>query len=170
METEHEVLPRGVVGDRRREPRTRVDVRCQAVTDFDFVLLGEQIVDLSPGGLLLRAEGVPAELGELVILSFQPPGSAQWLDIEARVVRLINGTQPGAPGFGLELAEDLPPFERGLLEAALERAKRRRRRRVRAPRSRRPTRPDAVEPRSVVRVGSPGPTPSGIARRVFIVT
>ncbi len=171
-------LPLAVSGDRRREPRTDVAVGCQAVTDFDFVLLGESIVNLSTTGLLLKAEGVPAEVGELVILSFQPPGSAVWIDVEARVARLINGTEPGAPGFGLELVEELPPFERGLLEAALERSTRAReraaRRRVRAPRARSGPRGNGARRQTVVEVGEVKTRPiavpeTGLARRIFIV-
>lgn len=166
---ETKALPRGVMGERRREPRTRVEVGCQAVADFDFVLLSDEIVDLSTKGALLRADGMPAEIGEEVILSFQPPGSTQWIDVEARIVRLLNGTEPGAPGYGLELSQDLPPFERGLLEAALERSKRGRRRKLQAPRHRVPPRPDAVRTSSVKPVGRPSASESGLTRRIVVV-
>ncbi len=112
-------LPLGVVEERRSSRRHQVDVSCQAVTDYDFFLLGDQVADLSSGGLLLRSDGTPAEVGETVLVSFRPPGSDQWIDAEARVVRLVTGTQPGAPGVALELAE-LPAFERELLAASLE--------------------------------------------------
>jgi len=118
-------LPLGVIEERRSSRRHRVDVRCQAVAEYDFFLLGDQVSDLSSGGLLLRSEGAPAELGESVLLSFRPPGSDQWIDAEAKVVRLVTGTQPGAPGIGLELG-DLPAFESGLLSASLELSERER--------------------------------------------
>lgn len=170
-------LPEAVSGERRSQPRSRVGVPCQAVAEFDFVLLGERIVDLSARGLLLRVDGVPAELGEAVILTFQPPGSTQWIDVEAKVVRLVTGTHPGAPGLGLELTSELTPFERGHLEAALERARRRSRRKARAALS--PSRPraDSVKRRGVVSIGDvairsrlrgSAPTPD-LARRIVII-
>ena len=106
-------------GERRRTPRAAVDVRCQAVAEYDFFLLGEEIVNLSSEGLLLRSDGTPAQVGERVLVSFQPPESEHWIDANGTVVRLVTGQTPGAPGVGLRL-DPLPPFERGLLTAALE--------------------------------------------------
>lgn len=116
-----ETLPKGVaMGERRRSPRLPITVGCQAVVDEEFFLLGDEIVDLSADGLLLRASGIPALVGEEVIVSFRPPNSAEWIDAEAVIVRLLNGTQPGAPGFGIEL-KNLGAFDRARLAATVER-------------------------------------------------
>lgn len=142
--TKRRELPVGVFGDRRRAVRMPVSVPCQAVTDDDFCLLSDEIADLSTTGMLLRADGIPADVGESVIVSFRPPKSDLWIDVQARIVRLLNGKQPGAPGFGLEL-ETLSPFEREVLAAALRRSPRKPRKS--APRKRARRRyvdPDAV--------------------------
>jgi hypothetical protein len=133
--------------DRRRAPRVPVELACQCV-DGAFVLLGDRIVDVSRDGVLLRSVE-SAKIGELVVLSFRIPGSAHWIDADARVVRHLTGMQPGAPGLGLELI-DLGPFERELLAGTLERlrAPRRRRPRTSVPRSR----GDRVERRPVIAV------------------
>ncbi|GAB5544155.1 MAG: PilZ domain-containing protein [Sandaracinaceae bacterium] len=145
-------LPKGIMGERRRAPRVPVDLDCQCVTDEDFFLLGDRVVDLTPQGLLLRANGVAAKLGETVVVSFKPPRSHVWIDTEAKVVRLVTGSRPGAPGIGLALS-DLSPFERGLLEAALERQKEPARPRTRPSFQRaRWVREDAVKASSIIRL------------------
>ena len=161
-------LPLGVIQERRNSPRHQVEVTCQAVTDFDFFLLGDQVADLSTGGLLLRSDGTPAEIGEIVLVSFRPPGSDQWIDAEAKVVRLVTGTQPGAPGIALELGE-LPAFEQGLLSASLELSDRR----PPQPRPivsvRRRSMPGKVLEREMVAVGVHIPrTVDGIAQVVIV--
>lgn len=114
-------LPSGVMGERRRATRLAVSVSCQAaIDDGEFFLLGDEIIDLSADGLLLRAEGIPALVGERVIVSFKPPSSQVWIDAEAEIVRLLNGSEAGAPAFGLKLLA-LNPFDRALLEATIDR-------------------------------------------------
>ena len=106
------------------------------------------------GGLLLRSDGTAARVGERVVVSFRPPASAQWIDVGATVVRLVNGQAPGAPGVALEL-DELPPFEGGLLSASLERVRRPRPLAPgHAPRHR-PLRRDAVRAHRVIAVGEP---------------
>lgn len=161
-------LPLGVVNERRRRRRYPVDVACQAVTDYDFFLLGDQIANLSEDGLLLRSDGTPAELGESVLVSFKPPGSTNWIDAEAKVVRLVTGTQPGAPGIGLQL-QSLAPFEQGLLAAALELSERERK----GPRPivsvRRRSFPGEVAARAVVALRpTHPPTVNGVAQVVVV--
>ena len=161
-------LPLGVIEERRSSRRHRVDVTCQAVTDYDFFLLGDQVADLSSGGLLLRSDGTPAELGETVLVSFRPPGSDHWIDAEAKVVRLVTGTQPGAPGIGLELCE-LPAFEEGLLAASLELSERLRPRPRPVVSVRRRSRPGKVLEREMLAVGVRIPrTVDGVARVVVV--
>lgn len=161
-ETGTDQLPKGVVGDRRRAARVPVEVDCQCVTDSDFFMLGERIVDISPDGLLLSANGTPAEVGETVIVSFKPPRSTVWIDAEARVVRLVTGSRPGAPGIGLRL-DDLSAFDSALLAGTLERFGVRRRRpkpRVQRPRY---VPEGAVSRCSIVSLTGPEPrrTPAG---------
>lgn len=163
-----EITP-GLESDRRHSRRHPVDVGCHAVTDYDFFLLGDQIVDLSEDGLLLRSDGTPAEVGELVLVSFQPPESDQWIDAEARIVRLVTGQTGGAPGIGLRL-EPLPPFEQGLLAASLELSEREREPLAAIVPVRRTHRPDDVVARRVLAVGSKGRAlPGGIARVIVVV-
>ena len=125
-----------------------IEVECEAVTDDDFHLLSRTIGDLSSTGLMLRAENVPADVGEVVLISFRPPRSELWIDARARIVRLLNDNEPGAPGFGLEL-EALNAFEREVLRGAVERAVSKRTRHRRTPnlRHRRYHDPEAVAPR-----------------------
>ena len=161
-------LPLGVINERRRSRRRRITVPCQAVADYDFCLLGDELADLSETGLLLRSDGTPAEVGETVLVSFRPPGSTQWVDAEAKVVRLITGSAPGAPGLGLELLE-LPPFESGLLAGALELAERPRERRQPMLQVRRRSYGSKVVERPMVALGATHPaTVRGVARVVFV--
>ena len=164
--TEH--LPLGVGGDRRRSKRVKVELDCQAVTDDDFFLLGDQIVEASATGLLLRSVDIPAEVGETILVSFRPPRSEEWIDAEAKVVRLINGKHPGAPGFGLELT-NLSPFDRERLTRSLERW-RPKRVRVRPQIEReRFSRKDAVARREVVRVAGASAEGIPLARRSIVI-
>lgn len=74
----------------RRSVRRAVAVDCQVVAEDGFRLIGEQTLDLSEQGMLVRSD---AEVfpGESVIISMRAPRSRQWLDAEARVVRLVAG-------------------------------------------------------------------------------
>lgn len=105
--------------ERRGSTRVSVHLSCQCVGE-DFALIGEEILDLSPSGLLVRTDGTAVELGERVLVSFRPPGSRVFIDAEARVVRLVTGQSPGAPAVGLELRE-VSAFDRALLSGILER-------------------------------------------------
>lgn len=105
--------------ERRGSTRVAVHLSCQCVGE-DFALIGEEILDLSPDGFLVRTDGTAVELGERVLVSFRPPGSRVFIDAEARVVRLVTGQSPGAPAVGLELTE-VSAFDRALLSGILER-------------------------------------------------
>ncbi len=107
-------------GDERRgAARVAVHLSCQCVGE-DFTLIGDEILDLSPGGLLVRTDGSAVAIGERVLVSFRPPGSGVFIDAEARVARLVTGRSPGAPAVGLELT-DVSAFDRALLSGILER-------------------------------------------------
>ena len=116
-----------------------------------------------------ETDGTPAQVGERVLISFRPPESAQWIDAEATVVRLVTGRTPGAPGIGLRL-EPLAPFERGLLSAALELSQRPREPLAHFVPVRRTHSPGDVVARQVVAVGaSRRALPEGVARMVIVV-
>lgn len=169
MSRRSEHLPLGVGGDRRRSRRVKVELECQAVIDDEFYLLGEQIVDASADGLLLRAGDVPALEGETVLVSFRPPRSREWIDAEATIVRLVTGQRPGAPGFGLEL-RGLSPFDRERLTRSLERATAARPRAVARRATERYVRKDAVKRAPVVCVlGGAASDRGAPARRTLVV-
>jgi hypothetical protein len=87
----------------RRAMRRAAHIRCQAVSDRGFELLGERALDLSPRGMLLACD-LPATLGEEVLVSFQTPGlHPLWLDAEAEIARIVNGYREGDPGYCLGL-------------------------------------------------------------------
>ena len=74
----------------RKGCRRAVQTVCQCVTSEDFRLLGTEVLDLSPHGMLIRGED-SADIGAEVILSFQAPGGDEWFDAVARVARIIGG-------------------------------------------------------------------------------
>ena len=87
----------------RRAVRRAARVRCQAVSDRGFELLGERALDLSPRGMLLACD-LPASLGDEVLVSFQTPGRRPlWLDAEAEIARIVHGFRDGDPGYCLGL-------------------------------------------------------------------
>ena len=74
----------------RKSPRRAVSLPCQAVAETGFRLLGEEVLDVSTSGVLIRSD-VHAELGETVIVSFRAPRSQDWIDAEAIVARIVAG-------------------------------------------------------------------------------
>lgn len=86
----------------RKTVRRAVRSRCQAVTENEFELLGEEILDLSPHGMLVKSEREPS-IGEEVIVSFRAPGTGLWMDAEATVARLVRGRRSGDRSRGVGL-------------------------------------------------------------------
>lgn len=76
------------------------------MTSDDFRLLGTEVLDLSPHGMLIRGED-SADIGEEVILSFRAPGGDEWFDAVARVARILHGDRDEDDGYqlGLEFTE-----------------------------------------------------------------
>jgi hypothetical protein len=123
----------------RRSIRRAFRTVCQAVRAQSFRLFGEQVLDLSPRGMLVRCDRV-ARLGERVLVSFRAPGNdGLWLDAEATVARLVQDQRSGDRGVcaGLEfvyfersarhellvrLAGFPPPVPQRRLRTARERA------------------------------------------------
>lgn len=88
----------------RTNPRERIvarraiKTRCQAVTEDEFRLVGERVLDISTNGVLLACDdGV--RLGEALILSINAPGTDEWFDAEGKVARIIEGYRPNDPGY-----------------------------------------------------------------------
>lgn len=87
---------------RRRTLRRATRGRCQAVGLDGFRLLGERILDISPMGMMVAADK-EAAAGEEVMVSFQVPGTDDWVDVEARIARVIEGWRPYDPGYCIGL-------------------------------------------------------------------
>jgi hypothetical protein len=89
---------------RRRAIRRAVRTSCQAVSTEAFRLLGVDVMDLSPRGMLVGCDR-PTQVGDDVIVSFRAPGRDElWLDAEAVVARIVKGLRWGDAGYsaGLE--------------------------------------------------------------------
>lgn len=83
----------------RRALRRATRLECQAVALEPFKLIGEQVLDVSPLGMLLACDD-EARLGDPVIVSFKAPGKdAPWLDAEAEIARIVEGFRPNDPGY-----------------------------------------------------------------------
>lgn len=121
------------VPTRREAVRYDSLIRCQAVRERDFRLVGDEILDLSKTGLLVRRL-TPVLTGESLLLTFKAASSNRWLDLEATVARVVHGRRPGdeTAALGLEL-HDVPSSSRILLARELM--------------GRRPVRPRAPRPR-----------------------
>jgi hypothetical protein len=64
----------------------------------EFQLFGEEVVDLSPLGMLVRCDRA-TRVGDDVVVSFKAPGAdSPWLDAEAEVARLVHGFRKGDRG------------------------------------------------------------------------
>lgn len=105
----------------RRSLRRVARTCCQVVADDGFRLLGEETLDLSPDGLLLRSDAT-ARLGERVYVSLRLPRGRSWIDAEGEVARVVRGlrrTDP-APALAVRFTR-IDAFDRALLSGALER-------------------------------------------------
>lgn len=86
----------------RKTTRRAVNTQCQVVEESEFVLLGAEAVDISVDGMFVRSEAHPA-LGTEVFVSFQAPGTEDWIDVSATVARVVRGRRrsDGVSGLGL---------------------------------------------------------------------
>jgi len=89
----------------RRSVRRSVFVDCQVVRERGFELIGERAADLSQDGLLLLSDRAVC-IGEELIVTFRVPGTRQWIDTMATVVRVVHGRRPGDRGPSIGLAFD----------------------------------------------------------------
>lgn len=110
----------------RKHFRRYVRLDCQVVREFDFKLVGDLALDLSPGGMLVRAKApnmgaprtMPVLTGEEVVVSFKPPRSNTWFDAQGVVARVVHGRRPGDYGlsYGIELQNLSSEDEQRLFE------------------------------------------------------
>ncbi len=107
---------------RRRSVRRALRLRCQAVRERDFRLVGDFGLDLSPDGMLL-ATNERMLTGEDVIVSFQIPTTREWFDAEATVARVVHGRRRGDArrAVGLSFHRVSDPNARAALESVLQR-------------------------------------------------
>jgi len=61
------------------------------------VVVGQQVLDLSPRGVLVSSAAM-LKLGDEIFISFLPPGDGRWMNAQAEVTRLIPGLRPWDPG------------------------------------------------------------------------
>jgi hypothetical protein len=76
---------------RRRTARHLAPVRCEAVAEDGFRLLGRRALDLSIDGMLVDSGGAWTRPGEDVLLAFRLPRSRTWVDAMAQVRRVVKG-------------------------------------------------------------------------------
>jgi hypothetical protein len=87
----------------RRSLRRAVRIECQVVLERDFRLVGVRTLDLSVDGMLVQCEA-PVLTGEVVIFSFQAPGTCTWIDGEGLVARVVHGRRPLDPSLSVGIA------------------------------------------------------------------
>jgi len=104
----------------RRVVRRALRTECHAVAEDGFRFLGQQTLDLSEGGILLRSDR-EAEVGETVLLALKVPGGQTWIDAEATIARIVRGHRAGDEGqaYGLRF-EQMAPLDQAVLAGSLE--------------------------------------------------
>ena len=109
-----------VHAQQRRALRRGVRVDCQVVRERDFALVGDRGLDLSPFGMLIRADD-SVLTGEPLFVAFRLPQSTWWFDAEATVARVVHGRRPGDTGrcLGIEF-DSIDPAVQYFLHTALQ--------------------------------------------------
>jgi hypothetical protein len=105
-----------------RPSRHTVRVQCQVVRERDFRLVADRVENLSTWGMLVTPSD-PVVTGERVFVSFQLPGTGEWIDATATVRRVLHGRRPSeiTRKLGLEF-DDLGPYDRFRIRRALKAA------------------------------------------------
>ncbi len=105
--------------DDRRQARRAVSAEVQVIEEQEFVLLAEQVVDLSVDGMMVESDELPA-VGTPVFVSFKAPGTDVWIDTEATVARVSRGRRGGGDVSGLGLRfGNMAPESRAILARSL---------------------------------------------------
>ncbi len=116
--------------NRRRNMRRSVALSCQVVREDDFRLIGDETLDVSPDGMLVRTSREDVEPGQSLIVSFKATELGIWFDTEATVARVLSGRRwgDGARAVGVRFADDgdgggpvLDPVRRMILRGAFRR-------------------------------------------------
>lgn len=105
----------------RRPDRHPVNIPCQVVRERDFRLVADRVENLSTWGMLVTPSD-PVMTGDKVFVSFQLPGSKDWIDACATVTRVIHGRRPTETSRKLGLEFDkLSAYDRFRIRRALNR-------------------------------------------------
>jgi hypothetical protein len=81
------------------EAEAYLGLRCQAVRERDFTLLGDRLVGASGDGVVLECEQA-VRLGDRVLVSIRLPSTGAWIDAEATVTDFTvpsTSPEPGEP-------------------------------------------------------------------------
>mgnify|MGYP000851914692 CR=1 FL=1 len=110
--------------------RRAVSLSCQVVREDDFRLIGDETLDISPDGMLVRTDRKDVTLGQQLIVTFKATELGIWFDTEATVARVLNGRRWGESGcaVGVRFADSteeggpvLDPVRRMILRGAFRR-------------------------------------------------
>ena len=103
----------------RRTIRRAVELPCQVVAEAGFRLLGEQTLDVSVEGILLRSDA-PVRIGEAVFVALRAPRGDHWIDAEAVVARVVRGlrARDRGPAIGLRFTQ-VDPVDAAILAGGL---------------------------------------------------
>jgi hypothetical protein len=103
----------------RKQARRAVKADVQVIEEQEFVLLAEQVVDISVEGMMVQSDALPA-VGTPVFVSFKAPGTDVWIDTEATVARVSRGRRGrrDIPGLGLRFGK-MSPENRAILARSL---------------------------------------------------
>ena len=116
-----------VLANRRNARRFSVRIPCQVVRERDFRLISDAILDISVSGMVVTAAhwvfGQSILTGERLIVSFQLPRTAFWVDAEATVTRVARGRRRSENAPALAVAFDpMPLFVQQRMLGALRRS------------------------------------------------
>ena len=112
--------PTLIPASQRRVLRRALHFGCQVVREHDFVLIGDEAIDVSPDGMLVVTDA-RVLTGEELVVSFKLPHISGFIDAEATVARVVHGRRPGDRGrrcLGVEF-QRIDPRARRALRAGL---------------------------------------------------
>lgn len=106
----------------RRGERRAVHLACDVVRGKDYLPVGKRILDLSPHGMQLKADGEPVGIGDPLQVLFKIPFTGAHVFVDANVTRVVRGARPGDSGlaYGVRF-HPLAPESDALLKRALKR-------------------------------------------------